>query len=303
MAIEKYDSAEYIFRKELREGKDFNNQNAGSRGLALLFQQKHMPDSAAKYALYSYEMNDSVYAHRTTKEVEQMMGMYDYSRNQVIARQAEEKAEREHRIVWIVLSTMIALILSVAYISREVYKKRREMREAYSRKVSDLAKAQEDIVRLRSHISHEQDLNKLIEIKEKKIVRLNKEIDEYKKKSGQGRKTAETLLQESSTYKNLLRSAAKALILTDEEWHNINVMVIEMLPGFYSLISSKKLELSDKEFKTCILARLGFIQKEVANLIGVSPAYISKIHHNLMIKLLGVDGKFEDLIKSLKEYS
>jgi len=68
------DSAEYFFRKELQQGKDFNNQNAGSRGLALLFQQKHMGDSAAKYALYSYEMNDSVYAHMATKEVEQMQG-------------------------------------------------------------------------------------------------------------------------------------------------------------------------------------------------------------------------------------
>lgn len=62
LAVGKYDSAEHYFRKELREGKDFNNQNAASRGLALLFQKTHRPDSAAKYALYSYTMNDSVYA-------------------------------------------------------------------------------------------------------------------------------------------------------------------------------------------------------------------------------------------------
>ena len=68
MAIGKHDSAEFYFRKELREGRDFNNQNAGSRGLALLFQQTHRPDSAAKYALYSYAMNDSVYAHMATQE-------------------------------------------------------------------------------------------------------------------------------------------------------------------------------------------------------------------------------------------
>ena len=72
MAIGKYDSAEFYFRKELQEGRDFNNQNAGSRGLALLFQQTHRPDSAAKYALYSYAMNDSVYAHMATQEVERM---------------------------------------------------------------------------------------------------------------------------------------------------------------------------------------------------------------------------------------
>ena len=61
------DSAEYYLRKELKEGNDFNNQNAGSLGLAHLFQQRNMPDSAAKYYAYSYAMNDSVFAHKTAK--------------------------------------------------------------------------------------------------------------------------------------------------------------------------------------------------------------------------------------------
>ena len=41
----KYDSAEYFFRKELYDGKDFNNQNAASKGLAELYQRLHQPDS------------------------------------------------------------------------------------------------------------------------------------------------------------------------------------------------------------------------------------------------------------------
>ena len=60
------DSAEYYFRKELRTGQDFNNQNCGSRGLARLYQQKHMSDSAAKYFAYSYDMNDSCFVQMTT---------------------------------------------------------------------------------------------------------------------------------------------------------------------------------------------------------------------------------------------
>ena len=41
------DSAEYYFRKELRKGKDFNNQNAGAKGMAELYQRLHKPDSVA----------------------------------------------------------------------------------------------------------------------------------------------------------------------------------------------------------------------------------------------------------------
>ncbi|MFS6554295.1 hypothetical protein VPJ68_02105, partial [Parabacteroides distasonis] len=47
LAVNQYDSAEYYFRKELRDGKDFNNQNMGAHGLAQLFQQTNRPDSAA----------------------------------------------------------------------------------------------------------------------------------------------------------------------------------------------------------------------------------------------------------------
>ena len=297
------DSAEYFFRKELREGKDFNNQNAGARGLALLYQRTNRPDSSAKYALYSYEMNDSVYAHMTTKEIEQMQSLYDYSRNQMIAQKEKERAEGEHEKVVVISSLFFIIAIVTVIVIRHERRTVKEARQKYKRSVSDLANAQSDIVRLRSHISHQQELNKLIEDKEIEIARLSTEIDGYKKKSGQSQKASETLLQESSTYKNLQKSSAKAIMLTDGEWHNINVMVIEIFPGFYNFISSKKLELNDKEFKTCILARLSFIQKEVANMLGVSPAYISKIHHNLMIKLFGFDGKFEDLTNRLKEYS
>ena len=92
LTTSQYDSAEYYFRKELVTGKDFNNQNAGARGLALLFQQIHKPDSAAKYALYSYEMNDSVYANKAVSEVAKTKAMYDYSRYEHEAQQSKIQA-------------------------------------------------------------------------------------------------------------------------------------------------------------------------------------------------------------------
>ena len=93
---DKLDSAEYYFRKELRDGRDFNNQNAGAKGLTLLYQRLHKPDSVAKYSLYSYAMSDSLYAQRTSKEIERMQAMYDYTRHQEIARQEKERASAEN---------------------------------------------------------------------------------------------------------------------------------------------------------------------------------------------------------------
>ena len=89
------DSAEYYFRKELRDGKDFDNQHSGALGLSELYQKLHQSDSVAKYSLYAYSMLDSVYIQRATKEVERIQALHDYTRHQNIAIQEKEKASAE----------------------------------------------------------------------------------------------------------------------------------------------------------------------------------------------------------------
>lgn len=298
-----YDSAEYLFRKELSLGKDFNNQNAASRGLALLFQQKHMGDSAAKYALYSYEMNDSVYARMATKEVEQMQGMYDYTRNQEAARRERDRANKEHEKAKTTLLILFLFLLLVASASRIVYNRRKEEKQAFSKKVSDLAKAQIDIVKLRSIAKHTEELNQLIIEKESQIAQMADDIKSYKEKLGSQKKSADSLLEESDIYHNLLKKAGRAEELTNEEWHQANMVAIEIFPNFYKFISSRKLDLNDKEFKTCILIRMHFIPKDIANMLGVSQPYITKIRNNMMPKLFDVEGNSKELDERLKQFT
>jgi hypothetical protein len=294
------DSAEYFFRKELRLGKDFNNQNAGSRGLALLFQQKHMGDSAAKYALYSYEMNDSVYAHMATKEVEQIQGMYDYSRNQEIARQEKERADHARAIIQLISVFSFLLIILAVYIAREIHKKIKKERAEYKNKVSLLAKTQADVIKLRSYGS---ELNQMLTAKENETTKLLAEIEKYKERIGQQKLSSDALLENSEAYILLKKTADKALVLSEEEWQYAFMMVVDILPNFYKLISSKRLEFNDNEFKTCILLRLHFTSKDVANMLGVTQPYITKICRSLMQKLFKEDGKSKELTERLKQYS
>lgn len=294
------DSAEYFFRKELRLGKDFNNQNAGSRGLALLFQQKHMGDSAAKYALYSYEMNDSVYAHMATKEVERIQGMYDYSRNQEIARQEKERADHANAIIQLISVFLFFFIIVIYVIVREVHKRRKEERAEYQNKVSLLAKTNSEVIQLRTH---EQTLSKLLKEKENEVIKLESEIAAYKIKVGLQKESSEIRLQKSEVYINLSKLATKGVVLTDDQWQQIYMMVIDILPNFYKFISEKKFELSENEFKTCILIRLHYNPKTVANMIGLSPSSITKMRINLMKKLYGIEGKSKELDERLSQYT
>ena len=79
--------------------------------------------------------------------------------------------------------------------------------------------------------------------------------------------------------------------------------MIDVLLNFYIFISEKKFELSENEFKTCILIRLHYTPKTVANMLGVSPSYITKIRINLMEKLYGEGGKSKELDEKLMQYN
>ena len=106
------DSAEYYFQKELRDGKDFNNQNAASKGLAELYQRLHQPDSVAKYSLYAYAMSDSLYAKRKTKDIERIQSMYDYTRHQTVAHKEAQNATRAN--IRFLISVVVLLIVLLA---------------------------------------------------------------------------------------------------------------------------------------------------------------------------------------------
>jgi hypothetical protein len=245
-------------------------------------------------------MNDSVYAQMTTSEVERIQAMYDYSRNQILAEQAKEKADRARARTQLIGITFFLFIIASTFVAREVYKKRKIERAQYKANVSLLAKTQADVIKLRSYGS---ELSQMLEEKEKDSARLSEEIEKYKERVGQQEESADALLAKSTIYEYIKKSADKALVLSDDDWHQVHMMVIEILPNFYKLISSKRSELNDNEFKTSVLIRLHFTPKDVANMLDVTQPYITKVCKSLMQKLFGEEGKSKDLSERLKLYS
>jgi hypothetical protein len=258
-----------------------------------------MLDSAAKYALYSYAMNDSVYAQMAMQEVERTHAMYDYSRNQKIAEQAKEKADKEHKKVRFAIFILLVVITIGLLIGKKIYGVRKKERLNYEEKLSSLAKIQSEVIQLRAH---EQTLNKLLQEKENNAIKLQGEIESYKAKAGLQKDSSETRLEKSAIYSSLCKLAAKGAELSDDQWQQVYVMVIDILPNFYKLISEKQYELSENEFKTCILIRLHFNPKTVANMVGLSPSSITKIRINMMGKLFGESGKSKELDERLMQY-
>lgn len=268
------DSAEYWFRKELKDGKDFNNQNAGAYGLATVYEQRHQLDSAAKYLRYAYAMNDSMYAQQATTTVERMQAMYDYTRHQEIANQEREKAQQEARKKRILLGMFVMFVLITAVIIYLMISEKRKQKLKYIQNLSSLEKAQSEIMQLRKHADDYQEL--IIE-KESEIEYLKSEIENRQQKTRQDHSTTIQQIQDSEIYKELKERERLCKALTKEQIRKIRIMVIENLPDFNSILLENKYMLTENDFNVCMLLRLGIKSKEISVLLKVSQPRVSQI--------------------------
>ena len=117
---------------------DFSNQNGGAMGLAMVFEQRHQPDSAAKYYQYAYAMNDSVYAQMATEEVARMQAMYDYSRHQQIASKKTEEARIERTNRYLAVGVIIILLLLFSVIVIRFIRKEKKGLTLYRETLGEL---------------------------------------------------------------------------------------------------------------------------------------------------------------------
>ena len=192
--IHEYDSAKVFLRKELRYGLDFANQSMASRGLSLVFRDTRQYDSAAIYAIYSYEMNDSAYAQMATREVEVASAQHQYTRHQQLAHQEHLRAEgkaRENRLLY---ETLAVFFVAVCFGTFYAIRKRKRVAAMLRAKIEELENSRRDILEMQEKelslvrqiagmedtIVHQRDevselsssgdaLRKLIEEKERQI--------------------------------------------------------------------------------------------------------------------------------------
>lgn len=112
----KTDSAEYFFRKELRDGHDINNQIAGRKGLQLLYEKLGKADSVAKYAAEGYAMSDSVYMVSESQNLQSLQAMFDYTHKQLMVEQKTSELRNTRLYLAIAVISLLLVIFMVLYI-------------------------------------------------------------------------------------------------------------------------------------------------------------------------------------------
>ncbi len=298
LGIGRLDSARYFFQKEINKGKDFNNQNAAAKGLALLYQKQHLSDSSAKYALYAYTMLDSVYAQRTTKEVERMQAMYDYTRHQKIAQQEKERASDEKSKRQFTIALLVLIVIVASRIIYTMYEEKKKEQAQYLRNLEELEQTQTEVLQLRVHA---EEYEELIAKKERLLEEQRLTLQEQQKKSLQDHAAKEKHIKESAIYQ-CLQKKQFGQKLTVQELRDCRKLVLEALPEFNNLLISKQYKISVKDFNVCMLFRLGFKSKEVSNMLDITQGRVSQICSKLLHDVFKKDkGGVAELTEILHE--
>ena len=289
------DSACYILQQSLKFCKSFSNKAATTKALAHYYAKVNQPSLAMKYALQSSEYNDSDLIEARKTQLQQVQAMYDYGRNQEIARMAEQKAKRSTQMNYMIVFACVVLFLFLSYVYRKqlALKKKRiaASKLVYEDCLLKLKRLQEEKAQLVAE--KDKKLAQIITEKENAISKLVSEIHDIQNRySLSSISDADLVLKNSSIYKKIQCIEAHPLEeMTEEDWTELADTVEELIPNFIPMLKNR---VSDRDYRICLLIRLGFSISLMAILLNLSDATISKSRKTMLKKLCGKIGKPKD---------
>ena len=291
LALHQLDSAEHMFRRELRDGKDLNNQIAGCKGLQIVYEQKRIPDSIAKYATLSYELNDSAYLLSEMQNIQKLQASYNYNHHKQLAEQSKREAERS-RIIFISLTAFLLLSGGVTF---AFYRSKKQKKLAeYRQNIESLSTIQSELQEL---CGDDGDVPALIARKNQEINYLQSQISEFQKRQTEKDKANlenRLVLSTIVLHLNDLLKENPVCPASRDEILQITNLINEQIPGFYHTLNTPKV-LRPVEYEVCMLIRCHFKPSAICKLLNLDDAYVSNLRRRILHKVFGIEGNPKDL--------
>ena len=295
LGINKVDSAEYLFRKELSQAKDLNNRIAGCKGLQEVYGRKGIVDSIAKYANLGYVLNDSAYSLSEMQNIQKFQASYNYNHHKLHAEQSKRDAERTI-IVFICFAVILLVVGGGAFVFYR-YKKQKELAE-YRQNIEKLGKIQSELQEL---CGEDADVPALIARKNEEINLLQSRISEYQKhQTDKDKARLEDRLTQAKVVKELSALLDENPIrqASLDQMRQITNLINEQIPVFYNTLNSP-VTLRPVEYEVCMLIRCHFKPSGVGKLLGLDEAYVSNLRRRILHKVYGIEGNPKDLDERL----
>ena len=297
-ATQQLDSAEYLFRKELRDGIDLNNQIAGCKGLQELYEQRRIPDSIAKYANLGYLLNDSAYSLSEMQNIQKLQASCNYNHHKQKAEEKAREAQKAYYTIFFLIIVIVAVLLFGSVIAWLWYRHNRTKQQLkeiqYHQTQTQLEQAQSDLMELQEKNENASDL---IQKKSKEVESLQAKLAQsLQNQSGRDHANLEDSLVNASITKELtsLLQSNPVQAATQGQMRELRKLVNEFIPNFYTGINSRQ-TLRPIEYEVCLLIRCHFKPAAISKLMGREEAYISNLRKGILLKAYGIKGSPKEL--------
>ena len=204
-----------------------------------------------------------------------------------LLREIKEK-ERVRTQLWTLLTTVVLLVnfIVIFLTIRHHLKKRKKVEAEKNLKEHEL---QETKTRLNHNV-------KLVDTFTQRILDKNKVIAELEKKI-----LSNPLFNQSTeAAKKNLQAVSEIRILTQEDWDKFQYNVSKVYPGLINRICDSFPLITDAELRMFLLIKLTVKNRDVSEILGISPDSVRKTRFRLKKKLnLGEDN---DLVDFIREY-
>ena len=179
-----------------------------------------------------------------------------------------------------------------------MYEEKKKKQAQYLQNLEELEQTQTEVLQLRAHA---EEYEELIAKKESLLKEQSLKLQEQQKKSLQDHAAKDKHIKESDIYQ-ILQKKQFGQKLTVQELRDCRKLVLEALPEFNNLLTSKQYKISVKDFNVCILFRLGFKSKEVSNMLAITQGRVSQICSKLLHDVFKKDkGGVAELTEILHE--
>ena len=302
MFVSRLDSAFSCLNQSLKLSKSYSNKAAATKVLAQYYARVNKPVLAMKYALKSSEYNDSDLLAVRESQLQQIQAMYNYGRNQEIARKAELKAERITMLVYVLIAGGVVIFLLLTHLYLKQLKKKKEKilvtKHLYDDSLLKLRQKQEELELLRT--VNDRKIADVIKEKEQTINKLKEDLKDIRDKySNSSLSDVDILLKESSIYKRIkyLELHPKE-IMRENDWIELEETIEQLIPSFIPLLKNR---LNVIAYRICLLVKLEISTSSIAILLGLSSSAISKYRKVMLEKLCGRSGKPKDFDEYIRQ--
>ncbi len=302
MFVSRLDSAFSCLNQSLKLSKSYSNKAAATKVLAQYYARVNKPVLAMKYALKSSEYNDSDLLAVRESQLQQIQAMYNYGRNQEIARKAELKAERITMLVYVLIAGGVVIFLLLTYLYLKQLKKKKEKilvtKHLYDDSLLKLRQKQEELELLRT--VNDRKIADVIKEKEQTINKLKEDLKDIRDKySNSSLSDVDILLKESSIYKRIkyLELHPKET-MRENDWIELEETIEQLIPSFIPLLKNR---LNVMAYRICLLVKLEISTSSIAILLGLSSSAISKYRKVMLEKLCGRSGKPKDFDEYIRQ--